>query len=492
MQVSALPAPVLVASLVAWACLVHGQGEGVAAQRAPEGARSPQPSRWSVVITTEAAPLQPGQLFEDAGRPGEASDVELDPAAIRQPVDGFGGAFNERGWASLSRSAPADQEAVLQALFAPGEGLDLRFGRVPIGASDYAVGRYSEDEVDGDLALEHFSIARDRWLLIPYLRAALRLRPDLELWASAWTPPSWMKTNRAFDRGAMRDEPEILDAYALYLARFVEAYRAEGIALRAVAVQNEPTVEADYPSCRWTPDQVRRFVRDHLGPRFQSRAVPAEIWLATLQDPNYADFPATVLGDPRALSYISAVGLQWGGLAIAPDLARDHPGLRLVETETECGNDPWAPGFDPRRAPNDWAYGVYTWRKIVAFLDAGARAYMLWNLVLDEVGRNLDAVLPWPQNAPVVVDSKTGAITYTPMFFAVLHLSRFVRPGAHLLSRRGAYEDAIAFANPDGSLVLAAYNGGAARTLRARIGEESVELVLPWRAFATAVRRAAR
>ena len=43
---------------------------------------------------------------------------------------------------------------------------------------------YSYDEVDGDYALEHFSIEHDEATLVPYIRAALAHRPDLRLWAS--------------------------------------------------------------------------------------------------------------------------------------------------------------------------------------------------------------------------------------------------------------------------------------------------------------------
>ena len=46
-----------------------------------------------------------------------------------------------------------------------------------------------------DLRLERFSIDRDREYVLPAIKAAQRLNPQLRFFASAWTPPPWMKTN---------------------------------------------------------------------------------------------------------------------------------------------------------------------------------------------------------------------------------------------------------------------------------------------------------
>ena len=176
------------------------------------------------------------------------------------------------------------------------------------------------------------------------------MQPALRLWASAWTPPPWLKTNGAYDSGAMRDDPTALSPYALYLARFVEAYRAEGLTVQAIHVQNEPAQLTRYPSCLWTPELIRDFVRDHLGPTFESRQVPAEIWLGTLNtaDPRYA---SVVLGDAGARRHVRGIGVQWGALAITAELAASYPGLPLMQTETVCGNHPGRRASTPIAPP---------------------------------------------------------------------------------------------------------------------------------------------
>ena len=98
----------------------------------------------------------------------------------------------------------------MRSLFDPQKGLRLNLCRTPIGASDYGITLYSLDETPGDFAMEHFSIERDKERLIPYIKAALAIRPDLKLWAVPWSPPSWMKDNGNLVGGHIKDDPQTL------------------------------------------------------------------------------------------------------------------------------------------------------------------------------------------------------------------------------------------------------------------------------------------
>jgi glucosylceramidase len=123
----------------------------------------------------------PWQVVEAvaADSPAEAS-VVVDLKAVNQAVEGFGTCFNELGWTSLSELSEADRTAILQDLFTP-DGLNLTMARMPLGANDFSVDFYSYDEVPGDFALEHFSIDRDREMLIPFIRAAKAVNPALRI-----------------------------------------------------------------------------------------------------------------------------------------------------------------------------------------------------------------------------------------------------------------------------------------------------------------------
>ena len=131
------------------------------------------------------------------------------------------------------------------------------------------------DETPNDYTMASFSIDRDKQRLIPFVKAALALNASLRLWGSPWTPPTWMKTtsgsdsgtactstgSTAFDGGCMKDDAQVLQANALYLAKWVQAYATEGIKIEAIHPQNEPGYATGYPSCLWSPalyHQVRR------------------------------------------------------------------------------------------------------------------------------------------------------------------------------------------------------------------------------------------
>lgn len=125
-------------------------------------------------------------------------NAQLELNGLRyQKMYGFGGCFNELGWRAISHAAPEERAALYRELFSPdGDGARFNFCRLPIGASDYAFSWYSLDETPGDYNLECFSIERDKQALIPYLREALNVAPELSLMASPWSPPTWMKIRR--------------------------------------------------------------------------------------------------------------------------------------------------------------------------------------------------------------------------------------------------------------------------------------------------------
>lgn len=121
--------------------------------------------------------------------PAGQADICVYPDSLLQNVVGFGGTFNELSWDALQCLSPAERDKVMAALFSE-EGIHFALGRTPIGASDYAMGYYSYNDVKDDYTMRNFSIDRDRYILIPYIKEALKLRPDLKMWASPWTPPA--------------------------------------------------------------------------------------------------------------------------------------------------------------------------------------------------------------------------------------------------------------------------------------------------------------
>ncbi|HXK09462.1 MAG TPA: glycoside hydrolase family 30 beta sandwich domain-containing protein [Vicinamibacteria bacterium] len=399
------------------------------------GAAAGEPVRW--VASTEGSRWQERTVASDpVGEP----DLEILPARL-QRVEGFGGCFNEIGWQALSWLGEAERRVVLSQIFDPQEGLRFNFCRVPIGANDYALEWYSLDETEDDFALKDFSIARDERTLIPYVKAAMAIRPDLKLFASPWSPPTWMKRPKAYNHGRLRQEQAVLDAYALYFVKFVRAYAAHGLSVAQVHVQNEPDSDQKFPSCQWSGAEMRDFVRDHLGPLFAREGLPTEIWLGTIERADVNGWTHVVLGDPAARAYVKGVGFQWAGKGAVQRVHESFPDLPLMQTENECGD-----------GQNTWDYALYVASLMKHYFMNGVSRFVYWNMVLPAGG---ESTWGWKQNSMVTVDPKTKAIAWQPEFYAMKHLTRFVSPGARVAGvTRFWAANAIAFENPDGERVV--------------------------------------
>jgi glucosylceramidase len=430
------------------------------------------------------------------------ADMTVTDTTTYQTWDGFGGAFNEMGWDDLMQLSAADRDRAIKLLFDATDGAHFVFGRIPIGASDYALTRYTLNETANDTAMANFSIAHDRTLLIPYVKAALGVNANLRLWASPWTPPTWMKTTSGtvsgaactntgstpYDGGCMKDDTATLQALALYLAKFVQEYGKEGIKIEAVHHQNEPGYATGYPSCLWSPALYTKFIGTYLGPTFASQGVTAAIYLGTMSNNDSGKdgtIVTTVNADATASPYIKGYGLQWNMLPVVSSLTSKN--LPILQTEHKCGNYPWETAtFKSDKAPNDHAYAVETWGLIRDWVKANVNSYSAWNMVLDTVGTGIDAGRRWPQNALLTVDRTAKTLTATPAYYVFRHFSQYVAPGAKRVATSGTALDMLAFKNADGSIVAVLYNSGtAARTTTLSIGGARLQFSIPASGFAT-------
>ena len=434
---------------------------------------SAQTAEWIASTADQPWVTQPS-IGLSTNRDDAPYDLEVRLDIREQTIDGWGGCFNELGWTALQTLSPEAREEVLQNLFEPGRGLNFTICRMPIGASDYATNWYSLDDTPGDFALKQFNLDRDRTLLLPYIKAAMKFQPDLKIWGSPWSPPAWLKLNQAYNgNGTNRlvQDAKHLSAHARYLAKYVQSYRAEGVNVFAVAVQNEPFASQVFPSCVWTPAELRDFIGRYVGPTFARERVDAQIWLGTFNNNQFSAFD-TALSDPLAAPYISAVGLQWAGKNALPEIARHYPKLKKVQTESECGNGSF-----------DWPAAEYTFSLMKHYLNHGVSLYTYWNMVLDDTGRS---AWGWKQNALVTVNRASGKVTCTPEYYLFQHFSHFVLPGSVKLESCGNFDDALAFRAPDGKVVLILANKQAfAQPVSVKVGALNLSAKLPPKSFNT-------
>jgi len=449
---------------------------------ANEGGEAPSTLPTLVTSAQDAYWKTDGQLSEVTD--DTVVDVTVDGGAVAQRWDGFGGTFSERSGDSLSMLSASDRERALNLLFGA-DGLRFNYGRLPIGASDYAMDRYSLDETPGDTTMSQFSIERDKQRLIPYIKAALAVAPNLHLWASPWSPPTWMKSNHAFDGGTMSEDDATLHAFALYLTKFVQEYGEQGIPIEVIHPQKEPNLELDFPSCRWSPTAMTQFIGAHLGPMFAEQKLSAKIFLGSLSQDDRKnralDLIAAVTGNATDMGYVKGFGFEWDGLdLVAAVRSRNLP---IWQDNHNVGNLPWSGGsFSRAAAPNDHAYAVSSWGFIRDWIRAGVDAYFTSNMILDSVGVGIgnDA---WPQNALLVVDASTKKLSVTPAFYLFRHLSSFVDPGAHVMETSGG--DALSFENPDGTRVAVLFNAGPAKRTTVAIAGRKLQFDMPANGWAT-------
>lgn len=456
---------------------------GQAGGSSSAGGGSVDPKLPDVVTSAEGAFWKTGTLTAATG----TADVTADDTSMKQRWDGFGGTFNEAGWDALSVLSAADKALAISLLFDAVTGANFAYGRLPIGASDYALARYTLAETAGDYTMANFSIAQDKKLLIPYIKAAVAIKPGIHLWASPWTPPAWMKDNNSTDSGNMKSDDKTLSAFALYLEKFVQAYAAEGLKIEAVHPQNEPGYVNPYPSCAWTGDLYIKFIRDYLGPLFEKDKVPAEIWCGTMSAPGDGTIATNLANDSKAMAYVKGFGLQWNTKSNVSALKSKN--VPIMQSEHKCGNydfetDYWSKSsYNASKPQNDYAYGIESWKNIKDWIVAGVNSYSAWNMVLDTSGANLNASKPWHQNALLTVDRSAKKLTQTPAYYVFKHLSQFVTPKATVIGTSGG--DALAFKNPDGTIVVVMYNSGAAKKAIVSLGGTKFQFDMPANGWAT-------
>jgi glucosylceramidase len=478
------------AAALAGPCLLPRFASAVESSAIEPQAASPDVDWY---VTTQAAPWQRRELQAGSGGP---ADVFVQRDTPLQTIEGFGACFNELGWTSLALLGKADRDAVFRELFAPGVGASFTLCRMPVGANDFSRDWYSYDETDGDFALEHFSVANDLETLVPFIQAAQAQQPALRLWASPWSPPTWMKQNRHYamalpgpwqngvENGLRPDqvgregadmfilEDRYLRAYASYFGRFVDEYRKLGIPIGMVMPQNEFNSAQVFPSCCWSAEGLARFLT-HLGPEMARRGVAVFFGTMERADEKLVDVS---LQNPAVAPHVKGVGFQWAGKGAIAGIHRRYPELTLYQTEQECGD-----------GRNDWRYCRHTWALMKHYLRNGASAYLYWNIALQKGGISRWG---WAQNSLVTVDPATRTHQYTPEYYLMKHLGAFVRPGARRVEAVSwtGYENQLAFVNPDGSMVIVIQNDMAEpMPVRIDIGGSRVAPILPADSFSTLV-----
>jgi len=402
--------------------------------------------------------------------------ITLDPSTTRQEILGFGAALTDASCFVLSQLRADERKALMQELFAPGE-MTLNVCQSCIGSSDYSRSVYSFDDSDQpDPELKKFSIEHDRSYILPILREARQLNPELFLFSTPWSPPGWMKAGGSMLGGSMRKQ--YYEPYSNYFVKFLDAYKAENIQIDAVVVQNEADTDQNgrMPACLWGQEYEIEFVKQYLGPLLRRTASPTKIWVL---DHNYNLWGRAIgeLSDHDAYEFID--GIAWHGYSGKPsDMTRVHDAFPQKNAYwTEGGPDITAPDYQ-----TDWAKWAETFNGV---LNNWARSVTAWNLALDENGK--PNIGQFPCGGVVTIENVTHKVTRSGQYWALAHYSKHVRRGARVFHTDGAsmakeIAGAVShagFRNPDGSFVVTLANRGSYRRVKLLLGKSVLGIELP-------------
>ncbi|HNU07217.1 MAG TPA: hypothetical protein PKO33_05570, partial [Pyrinomonadaceae bacterium] len=391
--------------------------------------------RTVVVYTTaENTDLRIAQTakleFVEKRQPSEGEiSVFVNPEKKNQHFLGIGGAITDASSEVFAKLPAAKQAEFLEAYYGKQKGIGYTLARTNIHSCDFSSGSYTYID-EGDAQLRSFSVRHDMQFRIPLIRRAIAAAGGkLTLFASPWSPPAFMKSNKNMLRGG-RLLPEFYQPWANYFVKFIREYEKAGIPVWGVTIQNEPMATQKWESCIFTAEEERDFLKNNLGPTF---------WKSGLRDKKIIIWDHnrdlitqrvdTILGDPAAAKYVWGIGFHWyepwsGGEPMFGNVGVVHdtyPDKNLIFTEGT------AESFNPARY-QFWGNAERYGRSMINDFNTGTVGWTDWNILLDEMGG--------PNHvgnycfAPIHADTRTGELIYTPSYFYIGHFSKFIKPGA--------------------------------------------------------------
>ena len=482
--------------------------------------------------------------------------IVIDINQKKQTIDGYGGSLTESSAFVLACLTPEQRQSVLNELFSE-EGANFSVVRTQIGSSDFSVeGKYALNEVDGDTAMQFFSLDRDKegfpatkypqvkdeqydlYHLMKEVWAIKQNQTDktYRIMANTWTAPAWMKDNKKYyerENGVARGGallPEYYQAYANYLAEYIEAWKAEGVNIWAVTPVNEPMGnDGGWESMDFWPQVETEFIKHYLGPTLHRRG-HQEVAIYGFDQNIFEMQPYSdaIYGDSLACQYTTGMAVHWYGSTIGcfPKVLEavhaKNPDKTIFHSEgciDNLGCGPWDGVTDPvgfqesgwfnndafwwDKIATDWAYStrwagkthpkyspVYRYAQyIIDGTNHWLTGYCDWNIVLDSIGgpnhvNNFAA-------AQVMIDYQNDIIYYTPYYYVLKQFSRSMRPGDVALQvnypstmKTGVDCESqdiflCAVEKADGSYAINILNMGPETTMPVQLGTHYANITLP-------------
>ncbi|CAH0477657.1 unnamed protein product [Peronospora belbahrii] len=415
-------------------------------------------------VTTMMEPIT-GLKWKQSGEKNVKSFLIVDVKTKFQEIFGFGGAFTEAAGLQFQKLPQEKQEQVLTLYFDKEQGSAYSFGRVPMGSTDFSLASYNFAETVNDMKLLDFdvNVTHDTKTMIPFIKRALKRRPDMKLFLAPWSPPAWMKRSSSDYNASMlgsvkpvglRDDMRA--PWALYFSKFITAYKDHGIPFWGLTPQNEPEFAAPWEACAFDPEYQAEFIGEFLGPVLDRDHPGLTLMVFDHNRNNVHHWAKVIYNHPTASKYVDGIAFHWyedggerymDGVEYPEHLNDTHfidPNRFMLASES-CN----CPGV---AYDNDaWFRALRYGHDILSDLNHHVVGWVDWNLLLDHTGGpNHKGNLC---DAPIILTEDGNDFTIQPMFYFIQHFSKFIPVG----SRRVKVQVAVHFEKPGDAQLFVDY-----------------------------------
>ncbi|NMH27387.1 glycoside hydrolase family 30 beta sandwich domain-containing protein [Flavobacterium silvaticum] len=403
-------------------------------------------SNQSVLLAKQTNPIAFGTSGNTNGF------VDIDPSQTFQTVDGFGYTLTGGSVQVINMLSSAKKQELLQEIFGT-DGIRVSYLRLSIGASDLNADPFTYDDMptgETDETLANFSLSNDS-AVIGLLNEILAINPNIKIIAAPWSAPVWMKDNGSFTGGSL--QPQYYGAYANYFVKYIQGMADNGITITAVTPQNEPENPYNTPSLVMTYEQQRDFIKNNLGPAFQSNGLSTKIVIFD-HNCDHPVYPISILNDATAKSFIdgSAFHLYAGEISAMSTVHNAHPDRNVYFTEQ----------YTPSNGDFGGDLRWHVKNVVIGSMRNWSKATFEWNLANDSnYGPHTTGGCTTCKGAITI--NSSSSYQKNVAYYIIAHASKFVPAGS---VRIGSTEigtvSTAAFKTPENKIVLVAINSSDA------------------------------
>ena len=151
--------------------------------------------------------------------------------------------------------------------------------------SDLSLNWYTYDNTtddEPDPSLDNFALGDNGTAMASLLGEFRQIKPNITILGSPWSPPAWMKSNRALSVGGSDNhlDPQHYTSFARYFVKYLQAYADHNASIDAITIQNEPLHSTwEMPTMRVLADEAVNLIGNYINPLLSDAGLDStEIW----------------------------------------------------------------------------------------------------------------------------------------------------------------------------------------------------------------------